>query len=209
MITINTILCIAIVAVSLYAWRSSSIINKFMFNPYVVVQRNEWHRFITSGFIHADYGHLFFNVFSLYIFGDLILETLGLLFGEKLADILYLALFVLGVIVSDLPSFFKHKNHPHYNSLGASGGVSSVVFASILLFPTMHISVMFVVGMPAFIYGGLYLWYSYYMSNKGFDNINHSAHLIGSVFGIIFMLILKPTLAQDFWFQIMDWIGSF
>ncbi len=174
---------------------------------FLAIPRNLWYRFITSGFIHADYGHLIFNCLSLYFFSSnlLIAFNSDYLFGSY-GDLVFIGLFLLGVVISDIPSYIKFKNDPYYTSLGASGGVSSIIFASIFIFPTSKISLLFIpIGIPAFIFGILYLIYCYHMAEKSNDRINHSAHFIGSLFGILFMVLLKPSLIQDFIESIQLW----
>jgi membrane associated rhomboid family serine protease len=148
--------------------------------------------------------HLFFNMFALYFFGDVIEQTYQMAFGE-LGIVLYIGLYVLGIIASDIPTYLKHRNHPHYNSLGASGGVSAVVFASILFYPTQRICVYFVFCLPSFIFGALYMLYSYMQAKKGGDYINHDAHLFGALFGIVFSIITIPSSIVQFFEQVAGW----
>jgi membrane associated rhomboid family serine protease len=203
-----TIIFIGItVALSLYAWNNQSIMNKWIMNPYSVQKYQEYYRFLTSGFLHADYGHLFFNMYSLYLFGGIVEPRFVYYFGETQGGILYAALYLIGIIVANTPDFIKNKNNSHYNALGASGGVSSVIFSAILFEP-VGLSIFF---MPAFVYAIAYSYYSYYMSKKNMDNIGHSAHLYGAAFGVAFTLILKPDLFLSCIAQIADmgWIHQF
>jgi membrane associated rhomboid family serine protease len=201
-----TIIFIAItVAISLYAWNNQSIMNKWIMNPYAVQKYREYYRFLTSGFLHADYGHLFFNMFSLYFFGRNVEYYFSSLFGEQTGGILFAVLYLGGIIVANYPDFAKHKNDSYYNALGASGGVSAVVFSAILFSPTTGIYVYFI-AMPAFVYAILYTAYSYYMSKRNMDNIGHSAHLAGAAFGIVFTLILEPSLLSSCIAQIMSYL---
>lgn len=186
------------VLMSLAAFQSPELMDRWIMQPYAVRHGRQYYRFITSGFIHANWPHLFINMYVLYSFGQVVYYFYDDLFESK--AILYFALLYLGGIVfSDLPTYAKHQNDSWYKSLGASGGVSSLVFASILLSPTSGIGFMFLpVNIPAYIFGALYLAYSHYMSEKGGDNINHSAHFTGALFGIAFTLLLRPTLAAEF-----------
>ena len=193
--SITLLVIIITIAASMYAWSKPEIYQKWMMNPYRVNRNNEYYRFITSGFIHADYSHLFFNMFSLYFFAQVVESIMGV-FN-------FLILYILGIIISDLPTYFKYKNSPHYNSLGASGGVSSVIFASILLNPLSKIYIFFIpVGIPGFIYGLLFLGFCYYMSKRGGDNINHSAHFYGSVFGLVYAAVIVPWALENFITQV-------
>ena len=196
------------VALSLYAWNNYSIMNKWIMNPYSVHRNHEYYRFLTSGFLHADYGHLFFNMLSLYFFGANVEYYFSILFGESTGSILYAALYLIGIIVANYPDFAKYKNNSGYNALGASGGVSAVVFSAILFNPTATILIYFI-PMPAFMYAVLYSFYSYYMSKRNLDNIGHSAHLYGAAFGVAFTLLLKPTLFSSCIAQITEYLQRF
>ncbi|MDX5419278.1 MAG: rhomboid family intramembrane serine protease [Hymenobacteraceae bacterium] len=214
--SVTILLIIITVGISWYAWKNHELMHSWIMYPYEVQRDNSWYRFITSGFLHADYIHLFFNMFVLYSFGryieyimvsgiyndEAILGGFGLVKGE----LLYLLIFIGGIIVSDIPTFIKHRNNPAYRALGASGGVASVVFASILFNPLGEIGIMFIpIGIPGFIFGLLYMIYSYYQGKQMGDNINHDAHLYGAVYGLIIALILVPNVGPHFIEQIKNW----
>lgn len=192
------------IALSLYAWNNQTIMNKWIMHPYSVREYKEYYRFLTSGFLHADYGHLFFNMLSLYFFGDIVEYYFSGIFGSDIGSLLYATLYLLGIIIANVPSYVDHKNDRYYNALGASGGVSAVVFSAILFQPTAQIYVYFF-PVPGFIYAILYSAYSYYMSKRNLDNIGHSAHLYGAAFGVAFTLLLKPSLFSHFISQILGW----
>ena len=190
--------------ISFYALSNGTFLESWMMNPYKVMQKGQYYRLLTSGFIHADFGHLFFNMFSFYFFGSQIEQIFAELFGGQ--GPVYLVLFYLaGIIISDIPTLLKHKNDPGYNSLGASGGVSSVIFGSILFFPTEKLYLYGIIGLPGFIFGLLYLGYSVYESRRGAGFINHDAHIYGAVFGLIFMAAVYPPVVPDFFAQIANW----
>lgn len=193
------------VAISLYAWNNADIMNKWIMNPYAVQKYKEYHRFLTSGFLHADYGHLFFNMLSLFFFGRIVEYYFSGIFGNQMGGGLFAVLYLLGIIIANIPSYIDHKNDSYYNALGASGGVSAVVFSAILFQPTSTIYVYFI-QVPAFVYAILYSAYSFYMSKKNMDNIGHSAHLYGAAFGLVFTLILKPDLFSSCIAQIMSYL---
>jgi membrane associated rhomboid family serine protease len=203
--SITLIIIVITIAASFYAWNNQNIFQKWILNPYTVYKRNEYHRLITSGLIHNDYMHLFFNMLALYFFGDRIIEpTYIQIFGET-GRWLYVGLYVIGIVVSDIPTYLKHRNHPYYNSLGASGGVSAVVFSSILFYPTELICIYFVFCLPSFIFGVLYILYSYFQAKRGGDYINHDAHLFGALFGIVFSIIIMPPVVVSFFEQVLSW----
>ena len=191
------------VLTSLYAWNKPQIMQQWIFNPHAVRSRNEYFRFITSGFIHQDYMHLFFNMFTLYFFGGIIEQYYTYLFGT-VGLVLYVALYLLAIVVSDVSTYVKHKNDPSYNSLGASGGVAAVVFSAILFDPTSKLYIFALIPIPGFIFGAAFLLYSYQRSRQMRDRINHDAHLYGALFGVLFTIIIEPAVIGNFIRQISN-----
>jgi len=195
------------VLISWYAFSQPDVSRKFMMNPYLINSRNQYYRFLTSGFIHKDFVHLLWNMISLYFFGSVVEEIFKIIFGASLGGIYFIALYLLGIIISDLPTYFKHRSNPGYNSLGASGGVSSVIFTSIIFLPLNKICIYFIC-LPGFILGTIYLIYSYFNGRKSLDNINHDAHLYGALFGLVFSVVMYPPSLKSFFDQILAWDGS-
>lgn len=190
--------------ISLYAFQAPDVMSAFMMNPYYTARKRQYYRFISSGFIHKDHVHLLWNMLSFYFFGTAIEREFYLLFGSA-GGLYFIALYVLAIIVSDLPTFFKHRNNPGYNSLGASGGVSAVIFAFIIFEPLADICLYFALCMPGFILGALYIIFSWYQGRRSNDNINHDAHLYGALFGFIFCAIVAPASIGNFVEQIINW----
>ena len=203
--SVTLILIIITVAISLYAWQNERLMHQWIFQPYAVQRDNSWYRFITSGFLHADMMHLFFNMFTLFFFGQAVEQTFMVIFGAQTGILLYLLLYLGGIIISDIPTYFKHRNDPAYRALGASGGVASVVFSSILFYPTNDICLYGLLCIPGFILGVLYVLYSYYSGKRMGDNINHDAHLYGAVYGFVLSLVLVPQALPSFFEQIANW----
>ncbi|HYC83772.1 MAG TPA: rhomboid family intramembrane serine protease [Chryseosolibacter sp.] len=200
-----TYIIIAITSgVSLYALKNQDLLAKLLMNPYVAQKRNEYHRFITSGFVHLDHAHLIFNMISLYFFGVAVEVVFGAYFGE-LGNVYFILLYLLGIIASDIPSYLKNKNNPRYNSLGASGGVAAVIFAFIIFRPLDDIYLYFAMPVPGFILGTLYIIFSWYQGRKSNDNINHDAHLYGALFGLLFCIVIYPASVVNFFDQIRNW----
>jgi membrane associated rhomboid family serine protease len=193
------------VGISIYAWQKEGVLYKLVLDPYQVIKRKEYYRFLTSGFVHADWMHLIFNMLSFVSFGFAMEHYYGYYFGDN-ASILFLLLYITGIIVSDIPTFLKKKNDQRFRSLGASGGVSAIIFASILFNPIDKITV-FIIPVPGFIFGGLYLWYCAYLSKRSIDNINHDAHFYGALYGIAFNIVLFPQLhlASNFIEQVLQY----
>lgn len=202
--SVTLILIIITVATSIYGWNNSQIQQKWMFNPYAVYHYKQYYRFLSSGFIHSNYVHLLFNMIALYFFGNVIESIYKNIFGAS-GVYLYLITYLVGIIVANIKTFTKHKNDSFYNSLGASGGVAAILFASIIYQPTSSIYLMLIpIPIPAFILGAFYLIYTYYSGKRMADNINHDAHLYGSLFGIAFTILLRPTVVVDFLDQIKE-----
>lgn len=186
---ITLIITIITVAISILAMYNEPLMDKMIFNPYTVQRKNEWYRFISSGFIHADFIHLAFNMFSFYMFSDYVEQFFSMIFGAQ-GLILYIILYISSLAVCLIPTYLKHKHQYHYNSLGASGAVSAIVFVGIFLQPTIQIGFFIIPPIiPGFIFGPIYLAITAYLSKNGQSGINHSAHLWGSIYGIVFLII--------------------
>lgn len=197
----TTWILIVTIASSIYAWNRPELYQKWILNPYRIKHHKQYWRFLTSGFVHINYLHLFFNMFALFFFG----QHVAYYFNPN-GDVLMIILYLLGIIVSDIPTYLKYKDLPNYNSLGASGGVAAVVFSSIMFDPLNPIYIMFIpIGIPGFVLGALYLIYSYYQGKRMSDNINHDAHLFGAIFGLLFTVVLRPGVVVSFVEQISNW----
>lgn len=188
--------------ITLLSFNDSSLLNKLLLYPRIMTKPAEYYRLLTSGFIHADYNHLIFNMITLYFFGRSVESVLIQIDLPSL--VVFPILYLSAIIISSIPAMLKHKNDVHYRALGASGGVSAVVFFSVYYYPWSKIYIFFIpIGIPAIIYGVLYSLYSLYMSKKGNDNIGHDAHLGGAFYGFIFALLCDPTHGALFISQIL------
>lgn len=188
-LSITIIIVIITTLVSIGGFSNQKIIDDLIFYPPAVTKQNQWYRFFTCGLIHADWGHLFFNMLSLYLFGRFVEDAFGQLFGIY-GKWVYLAMYISALLVSLLPTFSKNKDNYYYRSLGASGAVSAVVFAGLVLTPTLGIYIFFIpIPIPGFIFAPLYLIISALLDRKGVGNINHSAHIWGSIYGLAFVII--------------------
>lgn len=215
-LSITIIIVIITTLVSMGGFRNQKIIDDLIFYPPAVTKQNQWYRFFTCGLIHADWGHLFFNMLSLYLFGRFVEDAFGELFGMY-GKWVYLLLYITALLFSLLPTFAKNKHNHFYRSLGASGAVSAVIFAGLMLTPTLGIYIFFIpIPIPGFIFAPLYLIISAIMERKGNDNVNHSAHIWGSIYGLVFVImacrfvdypVIKNMLQEiKFYMQAKGWI---
>ena len=179
--------------ISWLAFKDNRWFTELILWPPAIKRGKQYYRLISYGFIHADLSHLLFNMITLYFFGSLIEQFVSSYIGV----LGFVAFYLSAIVVSILPTYIKNVDNPDYRSLGASGAVSAVLFAFVLLQPWTTILVFFI-PCPAIIYAVLYIAYSIYMDRKGGDNINHSAHLWGAAYGVLFLLCMEPRLIGNF-----------
>ena len=211
MITITLSIVLLTSVISFTAFSNGKVMDDLIFYPPAITNRQQWYRFITSGLIHADFMHLAFNMYSFYLFGDMVEKAFSAVFGEK-GKAIFIILYVSALVISLLPTYLQHQQDYHYKSLGASGAVSAIIFAGIFLYPTMGLGIFPIpFHIPGFIFGPLYLGISYYLANKGGGNINHSAHIWGAIFGVVFLFVASRFLSdydllQNFTAEIRNYI---
>jgi membrane associated rhomboid family serine protease len=161
---------------------------QFIFYP-PAVKRGQFYRFFSCGLLHADWGHLIFNMLALYMFGEIVEAKFVEVFGQY-GKLVYLVMYALALAASVIPTYINNKDNYHYRSLGASGAVSAVIFAGIIFFPLVGVGLFFIpVYVAGFLFGILYLLISGWLDKKGGGNINHSAHIFGALFGIAFTIV--------------------
>lgn len=192
-----TIIIITVI-VSLLALNNQKLMNRLIFWP-PGIERGQYDRFITHGFIHADGTHLLFNMITLFFFGSVIENF----YRQYLFDLGFVLFYLGGLIAAIIPSYLQHKHDSHWASLGASGAVSAVLFAYILFQPWKLIFVFFI-PVPAIIFAVLYVAYSIWSGKKNNSNVNHSAHLWGAAYGVIMTLILEPRMFGHFLNQLLQ-----
>jgi Uncharacterized membrane protein (homolog of Drosophila rhomboid) len=186
--SITLIIIIATAIVSFIAFSNHNLLDQFIFYP-PAVRRGQWYRFFSCGLIHADWGHLIFNMLSLYFFGEAVEFKFVEAFGS-VGRLIYLGMYVLALAASVIPTYINNKDNYHYRSLGASGAVSAVIFAGILFFPLAGIGLFIIpIRIAGFLFGIIYLLVSGWLDKRGGGNINHSAHIFGALFGIGFTII--------------------
>lgn len=189
----------ATVLISVYGFQNSDFLTKSLFIPYRVKHYNEYVRIVSHMFIHADWTHLIFNMFSLYFLGQILAFSFANSFGINGGIVHFGILYFFGGIFASLFPYVRNHENANYTSLGASGAVSAIVFAAILWNPTMKLALIFLpIPIPAYIFGPLYLAFEYFALRKGKGNIAHDAHIGGALFGILYVLLIEPTKGSEF-----------
>lgn len=174
-------------------------INTLMFNAWQVYHGKQWYRMLSYGLVHSGWGHLFFNMLTLYFFGTVVEQYFQAAFGDISGIILYVVLYVSAIAVSTIGDLVKYKDDYGYNAVGASGAVSAVLFASILFEPKMGIYIYLIpIPVPGYIFAPLYLLYCWWAAKKNTDNIGHTAHFWGAVYGLAFPLLFRPDIFMHF-----------
>ncbi len=186
-LSLTLVLIIITSLVSWQAFNNPEMKGKLLFSPALISNRGEYYRFLTSGFIHGDFVHLLVNMYVLYLFGEFVESVfIQLLYGEMIGRIIFLVFYLSAIVVSSLPSYYRHQNNYGYAALGASGATAALVFVYILFQPWNW----FVFPpLPGILLAVAYIWYSSYMDKRGTDNIGHNQHLWGAVYGLAFILI--------------------
>lgn len=201
------LILILTVAISILAFNKPELMDRLQFNPFQTLHQKQWYRLISHGFVHAGWWHLIINMLVFLSFGSAIEQTFGAL-QEKgwinNPNLNYFLLYFGGIVFSSLLTLKKHKDNPNYNSVGASGAVSAVVFTSIFFDPWRKIYFYGIIGLPGILLGLLYLGYSYYMGRKGEGFINHDAHFVGAVYGLLFPVLIDVDLVQVFVHQLLN-----
>jgi|SRR5690554_633786 len=219
-LTVTNIIVAANVILSIIGFQNREFLSKMLFNAFQVVHRKEYYRVFSHAFIHGSVLHILFNMYVLYNFGNLIEQIFTIpevfnsifpeleFWGVSQGYLYYILLYFGGIFFATLPAIKNHHNNPSYNSLGASGAVSAVVLGFILLLPTAPLGILFLpFRIPAFILGGAYLAYEYYMSKRGQTGIAHDAHFWGALYGLVLLLILKPGFGLHFLNQVGQFFG--
>lgn len=190
---------LAIIAVTvLVSWRAfndRALMERLILWPPALARKHQYERLLTHGFIHADWVHLAFNMITLFSFGRMLEGILAQWIGRGGFLLFYLSAIVIAI----LPTYLRHRNDARYSSLGASGGVSAVLFAFILFDPWSSLIIFPIpLPIPAFLFALLYVGYSIWMDRRGGGNVNHSAHLFGAAYGVLFVLLLEPRVFAHF-----------
>lgn len=195
--TITAFLTILTVLTSLMAFNNHELFAKLLHSPYAERHRKEYYRLITSGFIHADWMHLFVNMFVLYQFGSIVEHYYLAGFGMW-GRMVFLLMYLGAIVVGDIPTLLKYGQNPNYRAIGASGGVSGVMLAYTVFAPWQKIYIYGLIGIPSILAAVLYLAYSSWAARQNRDNIGHDAHFFGAVFGFLFTIMINPRFMNHF-----------
>lgn len=197
------IIIIATSLVSILCFTGTLPFDSLKFSAWDVWHRKRWYQMLSYGLVHGGWGHLLFNMLTLYFFGDVVEKYFQAAFGPGTGIVLYLLLYVSAIAVSTIGDLVKYRDEPHYSAVGASGAVSSILFASILFEPKMGIYMYFIpIPIPGYIFAPLYLLYCWWAAKRNMDNIGHSAHFWGAVYGLVFPLICNPQIFHHFLSQL-------
>lgn len=200
-----TLLLIVLIGITSYmAFNNQEMYYKMLHMPYLEAREQQYYRWLSSIFVHANMTHLLINLLVLYSFGQVVENHFLAIFGEMLGRVNFLMLFILSGVAADIPTYFKHRNNPNFASLGASGAVSGVMLSSVLFSPWETWYFFFVIPVWAIVAAVLYLVYSSYASRQGGGFIDHDAHFYGAVFGALFTIVLEPKIFPFFIAQLID-----
>jgi len=184
------VIIIANVLVSLKGFSDRSFLERYKFQIGPVLQGEKF-RMFTSGFLHVDQAHLFFNMFALYIFADSVIDEIGML--------KFIIIYIGSLLAGSSLALSFHKREPYYSAVGASGAVMGIVYAAIMLVPDMRLSFIFfpIASFPGYVFGVGYFLYSIYGMKTKLGNTGHSAHLGGAVGGFVLTLALYPQIFME------------
>ncbi|TVQ51215.1 MAG: rhomboid family intramembrane serine protease [Saprospirales bacterium] len=202
-ISITIIIVIITFLISYRAFNKTELIDQYRHYPYREL-KGETYRLLTGGFLHGSWLHLLINLFVLWQFGEIVEAYYRHWFGDFLGGFLFILMYLSCIMVANFFTFTKHRNNPHFSSIGASGAVSGVVFIYILIGPWQMLYLYALIPIPGILAGLLFLWYSNWAGKKGGDLIDHDAHYYGALYGVLFTLLLKPSLLIDFFKMLAD-----
>jgi membrane associated rhomboid family serine protease len=193
----NTILIAIIIANALFSFKGFNDLSFFRKYEFHMgsVRAGEQIRLISSGFLHADIAHLAFNMITLYFFAPVVIGHLG--------SLSFVIIYFGSLVFGSLLTILFHKDDYNYRAVGASGAVTGVLYSAILLQPDMMLGIFFIIPMPAYLFGILYLLYSIYGMRAKNDNIGHTAHFGGAIGGYLITLISNPNLVVDHTFMVV------
>lgn len=203
-LSITLIIILFTALISYQGFNRYEFVDRLKHYPVRETRYKEYYRMLTSGFVHADWTHLLVNMFVLYSFGQYIESYIASLYGNTNGRIIFLVLYIVNIIVANIPTLIRHKDNPSFASIGASGAVSGMVFIFILLRPWEMLYLFFIIPVPAIIAGVGYLIYSSWAARKEHGRLDHAAHFAGAIAGMLMIIILNNQIAGDFIQRLID-----
>lgn len=195
---VAAIIFVLTLACSIFVFSNPQWYGKLMLHPYGIIRnRSRYYMLLSSGLIHKDWMHLLFNMVTFYYFG-FPLENMFVQFSGPIGHLYFALLYLVSMVLSDIPTIIQQKNNPSYYSLGASGSICAVLFSFILFEPKVELGVFMIIPMPAYLFAVLFLGYSIWAAKKSADGINHDAHLFGALTGVVLTLLVYPWAFSHF-----------
>ena len=196
---VTKIISVVVFLVSMQGFNDRSLFEKFKHSPYMVMHYKEYYRLLTSGFLHGSWVHLLVNLFVFWQFGGFVENFIFIAaFGKVLGSFLYLLLVLLSIVAGNIPSTMKHKNDSYYSSIGLSGAVSAILFSYVLISPWSKIYLYAIIPIYTVVAAVLYLVYSQWAAKNSQDNVDHSAHFYGAIFGLVYTIVVYPEVVPYF-----------
>jgi membrane associated rhomboid family serine protease len=194
------VILLVTVVVSIIGMNRPQFLARAMLRPYYLFRNREYEKLITSGFVHADYGHLIFNLITFYFFAFPLERRIG--------SLSFVSLYFIGMVFSEIGTCLKHRNDPNYASLGASGAILAVLFASIVYAPGQSLILFPIpIPIPAPLFAVGYLAYSYYQSRQNVGRVNHDAHIGGAITGLAFVALTEPQAYPRFFERVLQMVS--
>ena len=202
-LSVTLLIIIFTALISYQGFSKYEVINRLKHYPAREFESKEYYRLLTSGFVHADWTHLLVNMFVLYSFGNYIESFIVNEFGNTQGRIIYLLLYLLNIIIANIPTTIKNSHNPGFSSIGASGAVSGIIFIFILLQPWSILYLFFIIPVPAIIAGVAYLIYSSWAARQEHGRLDHLAHFGGAIAGMLMISLLKPSILSHFLYKLV------
>lgn len=205
-LTITLLIIVLTGLISYQAFSNRTLFDNLKHYP-IAEHQGEYYRLFSCALVHGDMTHLFMNMYVLYEFGIAVEERFVYEFGPIMGRVHFVSLYILSIAGANIKTFFKHKDNPSYSAVGASGAISAVLFAYILFHPWSQLLLFFIIPMPAILAAILFLVWESYAGKKNWFRIDHDAHFFGAVFGVVYVLVIRPSTLKEFIGQIMEYFG--
>ncbi len=202
--SITLIIIIITALVSYQCFNDHNLKSKLAHYPVAEAGNGEYHRLFTAGLVHADMNHLLINMFVLYFFGEAIENQFIYIFGPVLGMVHFVILYITAIVAANLTTYAKHKENPRYSAVGASGAISAVLFVFMMINPWSTIYLYFVIPIYAVLAGFLFLAWESYAGKKQIGRTDHDGHFYGALFGVVYIIAVKPSIFTAFIAELMN-----